>query len=196
MNNERKKLGTGTIVLLVVVAVVLIFGGMVVGKYNGLVSAQEKVDAQFSNISAQLQRRNDLIPNLVNTVKAYAKHEEEVFTAVTEARAQIMGATNKDDIVNADQQMTAAVTNLIAVAESYPELKASGNFKDLQNQLAGTENRIAVARKDYNEAVKAYNTTLRSFPGNIIGGMFGFKPYQLFQATPGADQVPDVDIEQ
>lgn len=195
MSNERKRLGNGTIILIIVAAVALILGGMIVGRYNALVSASEKVEAQFSNISTQLQRRNDLIPNLVNTVKAYAKHEEDVFAAVTEARAQIIGAANKDETINADQQMTAAIGRLVAVGESYPELKASGNFKDLQNQLKGTENRIAVARKDYNEAVKAYNTTLRSFPGNIIGSMFGFKPYDLFQITEGADRLPDVNVD-
>lgn len=193
--NQRKGLSTGATILIVIVAVIVIFGGMIAGKYNGLVRAEESVNTQFSNISTQLQRRNDLIPNLVNTVKGYAKHEEGVFTAVTEARAKVMGAANGDELAAADGELSQALTRLIAVSEAYPELKASENFRDLQSQLEGTENGIAVARRDYNEVVKSYNTQIRSFPGNIIAGMFGFQKHELFQAAEGAEKVPSVNFE-
>lgn len=193
--NQKKGLGTGSIVLIAIVVVVLILGGSIVGKYNGLVRAEETVNAQFSNISAQLQRRNDLIPNLVNTVQGYAKHEKDVFTEVTEARAKVMGAKTGDELAAADGELSGALTKLIAVAEAYPQLQASDNFRDLQSQLEGTENGIAVARRDYNEVVKAYNTQIRSFPGNIIAGMFGFEKHELFKASEGAEQVPNVNFE-
>ncbi|HIT91136.1 MAG TPA: LemA family protein [Candidatus Merdenecus merdavium] len=184
-----------TKVLLGILAVIVIIVGFFILKYNGLVREDENVKTQYSNISVQLQRRNDLIPNLVNTVKGYAAHETEVFQAVSDARERMMGADTINEGVAADNELSQALGRLLAVAEAYPELKANENFLSLQDQLEGTENRISTARRDYNEAAKSFNTKLRSFPNNIIGGMFGFEKHDLFEAQPGAEIAPEVDFE-
>ena len=169
----------GTIIGLGILAVVVVLVIGVVGwgfsAYNNLVAADETVQAKASNIDADLTRRADLVPNLVNTVKGYAAHEEEVLTAVTEARARLAGSTSLEDRIEADNELTRALGQLRVVVENYPDLKASENFRMLQDQLEGTENRLKVARVDYNEAVQAYNTMLRRFPNSIIAGMFGFE---------------------
>ena len=163
-----------------------------ISSYNGLVVKNESVETAWSQIDNQLQRRNDLIPNLVETGKRYAAHESEVFTQVSEARSKLAGAATVADIAQADAEVTSALSRRRAIVENYPELKANENFIQLQDELAGTENRIAVARRDYNEAARSYNTSIRRFPTNIIAGMFGFERAQYFEASEDARQAPDV----
>lgn len=189
----------GTIIGLSVLAVVVILIVSVVGwgfsAYNGLVTQEENINSKAATVDVQLQRRSDLIPNLVNTVKAYASHEEEVFTAVSDARAKLAGSTTIDETIEADRELTSALNRLIAISEAYPELKANQNFIALQDELEGTENRIATARRDYNEAVQQFNTSIRRFPTSIIAGMFGFEKAPLFQASESAASVPEVDFD-
>lgn len=184
----------GTKIGLIVLAAVVIIAVMIGTAYNGLVKKDEQVNTAYANIESQLQRRNDLIPNLVETVKGYAAHETEVFTAVTEARERMMAAQGPDAVAEADGELTQALGRLIAVAESYPELQANENFLSLQDELAGTENRINTARMDYNAVVQTYNASIRSFPTNILAGIFGFERREQFQAQEGAQEVPAVDF--
>ena len=165
--------------------------------YNRIQSLTQEVDAAQGNIQTQLQRRADLIPNLVNTVKGYAKHEEDVFTQVTQARAGLVSAVQSKDPVqmaNANDQLTGALGRLLVVAEAYPNLKATENFRDLQAQLEGTENRISVERMRYNEAARDFDTARDSFPTSIVAGMFGgrFAEKQFFTAKAGSDVPPKV----
>ena len=141
-----------------------------------------------------MQRRNDLIPNLVNTVKGYASHEKEIFENIANARASLMGATSMKDKSAADAQLTAGLGRLLAIAENYPTLKADGSFIRLQDELAGTENRIAVARKDYNDSARLYNTKIAKFPTVIFANMFGFQKFEYFEAAEGAKEVPTVNF--
>jgi LemA protein len=173
-----------------IVLVILIIS--VVGSYNGLVAKSESVETALSQIDNQLQRRNDLIPNLVETVKRYAAHEEEIFTGVAEARAQLAGAGTVAERAEADAAVNSALSRLLAIAENYPDLKANQNFIQLQDELAGTENRIATARRDYNEVARSYNTSVRRFPTNILAGIFGFERVDYFEATQEARNTPDV----
>lgn len=186
------KLKTSTIVLIVLAAVILLLAILSIGSYNGLVDRYEKVEKYKSEIDNQLQRRSDLIPNLVSTVKQYANHESKVFTDIAEARTKLAGANTVAESAEADAQLRTALTNLLAIAEAYPELKANQNFINLQDELAGTENRIANARRDYNNAAKDYNTKVRKFPSNIFANMFGFDTVEYFQASEGSKDNPDV----
>lgn len=179
-------------VVAILVVIILAVG---IGQYNGLVSRQEEVENQMSNVQVQLQRRSDLIPNLVNTVKGYAKHETEVYEAVADARARMAGAATPDEMVEADGELTQALGRLFAVAEAYPQLNSNENFLELQDQLEGTENRISTARRDYNETVKSYNTKIRSFPTNLFAKILGFDKYELFQASAEAQNAPDVNFD-
>jgi LemA protein len=179
---------------IIVIAIVAILA-IGVGQYNGLVSSQEAVEGQLSNIQVQLQRRSDLIPNLVNTVKAYAKHETEVYESIADARAKMTGATTPDELVEADGELTQALGRLFAVAEAYPQLNSNENFLSLQDQLEGTENRISTARRDYNEAAKSYNIKIRRFPTNLFAGILGFEKYELFQANAEAQDAPTVNFD-
>jgi len=181
-------------VLIAVIVIITILGLFVFSSYNGLVASEEAVNSAWSQIENQLQRRADLIPNLVNTVKGYATHEETVFTEVTRAREKLVGAGSVADIAEANQELSGALSRLLAIAESYPELKADANFRQLADELAGTENRIAVARMDYNNAVQTYNTKIRRFPTSIFANMFGFERKEYFQAEEGASKVPQVDF--
>ncbi|MDR1225674.1 MAG: LemA family protein [Prevotellaceae bacterium] len=171
--------------------------------YNRPVELEEKVAEAWSQVENQYQRRSDLIPNLVETVKGYTKHEQETLTAVMDARAKAtqvtIAAEHLDDasvkkFQQAQAQVTSALGRLMAVAENYPNLKANQNFLELQAQLEGTENRIAVARKNFNEAVREYNTFIRRFPNNIFAGMFGFQAKGYFEAEQGADKAPKVQF--
>ena len=164
------------------------------GTYNSLVAQRENVDTQYSAIDTQLQRRIDLIPNIVNTVKGYAAHESEVFGAVSDARARLAGASTKEEAAEADSELTSAVSRLLMIAENYPDLKADTQFTALTDELAGTENRIAVARKDYNDAAKAYNTQIKTFPKVIIANLFGFEKAEYFEAADGAKSAPQVNF--
>jgi LemA protein len=160
--------------------------------YNKFVSQEETVKAQWAQVQNQLQRRNDLIPNLVETVKGYASHESQVFEDIAASRAKLAGATTPADQIAAANQQTAALGRLLVIAENYPQLKANEQFNRLMDELSGTENRIAVERMRYNQAVQDYNTSRRQFPGVITARMFKFKDYPLFEAPPAAQQVPKV----
>lgn len=187
---NKKSLTVGIIVAVIVIALI----GSIVGSYNNLVKLRENVTSAQSVVETQLQRRADLIPNLVNTVKGYASHEEDVFTAVADARTALSGAKTVDELNSAQSQLDSAVSRLLAIAESYPDLKANENFINLQDELAGTENRISVARQDYNNAAKEYNTKIQSFPASIIAGLFHFEKVDYFTATAEAATVPAVDF--
>ena len=178
--------------LLVVLAIVVIVGGMFASKYNSLVKLDNEVDNAFAQVQVAVKRRADLIPNLVETVKGYASHEEETLTKITEARSQVNNASNPGELAQADANLTEQIRNLNVSVEAYPELKANQNFLDLQAQLEGTENRISTERKRYNETVKEYNQTVRSFPMNLFAGIMGFDKKQYFEAAPSEQDVPDV----
>jgi LemA protein len=193
----------GCIGLIVLGVIALALFGWVKNGYNGLVSDQENVETAWGNVENQYQRRADLIPNLVETVKGYAKHEQETFEKVIEARANATSIKIDPSNITPEElqkfqaaqgEVSSALSRLIAVSEAYPDLKANENFKELQSQLEGTENRITVARKDFNEAAKAYNTNRRTFPTNILAGIFGFGEKPYFQAQEGADKAPKVDF--
>ena len=165
--------------------------------YNRIQQLDESAQAYQGQIEVQLQRRADLIPNLVNTVKGYAQHEEQVFTNVANARSGLMNAVKSGDaeqMANANAQLTGALGRLIAVAEAYPQLKADQSFIRLQDELAGTENRVAVSRNDYNSAVNAYNAYIRQFPAVITAKVTGAKPRKYYQAAPGTEAAPTVDF--
>lgn len=194
------KKNKGLIITVVVIALVAIWG---ISSYNGLVSMDENVSNQWANVETQYQRRSDLIPNLVNTVKDYAKHESETLESVMAARSQATQV--KIDPSNCTPQqlaayqkaqgdVTTALGKLLAITENYPDLKANQNFLELQSQLEGTENRINVARKDFNDTAKKYNTSLRRFPRNIIASMFGFEKRNYFEAEAGAEKAPKVEF--
>ena len=162
------------------------------GTYNSLVTMDEAVKGAWAQVENQLQRRYDLIPNLVETVKGYAAHEKEVFVQVTEARSKVAGAKSINDKIEANNGLSAALGRLLVVVERYPQLKANTNFIRLQDELAGTENRIAVERRRYNETVKAYNIKIRRFPTNLIAGMFGFERATFFEVPKERQEAPKV----
>ncbi len=181
------------IALAIVVAVVIFVVTPFIAVYNGIVSKHENIAAKWAQVENQLQRRNDLIPNLVNSVKGYAAHEKNVFEAVTEARSQWAKAGTLDEKVKAASSMDGALSRLLLVVENYPTLKADQTFLQLMDELSGTENRIAVERMRYNESVRDYNITVRTFPGNVVAGMFGYKTAtEYFKAEGGAKTVPEV----
>lgn len=180
--------------VLVLIAIVAIVSMSLFSVYNGLVSSDEAVSSAWSQVENQLQRRADLIPNLVNTVKGYASHEEKIFTEVTKSREKLIGAGTIEDKAEANQELTGSLSRLLAIAENYPELKADANFRQLSDELAGTENRIAVSRMDYNNSVQLYNTKIRRFPTSIIAGMFNFGPKDYFEAAEGAKEAPKVEF--
>lgn len=192
------KAGHKTLIIIgsVVLVLVLVLFFSVSGAYNGMVEKQEAVTTKASDVKIYLQRRADLIPNFVNTVKGYSDYEQETLLGVTEARAAVNKAQTPSEIVDAGQQLDRAVDIWVnAITEAYPDLKASQQYIALQDELAGSENRIATARKDYNDAVKDYNTTIKRFPKNIIAGIFGFEAYDYFEADPDASNVPEVSFE-
>lgn len=184
-----------SIIILAIVAVVVIAIIMISSSYNGIVAKSEEVDNKFSAIDTQLQRRADLIPNLVNTVKGYASQEQEVINSVTEARAKLAGANSVSEKAEADGELTNALNRLMVVVENYPDLKSSQNFIQLSDELAGTENRIATARRDYNEAVKEYNLKIKKFPTNLMAGMFGYGQRDYFEASAQSQEVPNVSFD-
>jgi LemA protein len=162
--------------------------------YNALVTDNEAVENAWGEVQSQLQRRNDLIPNLVETVKGYAKQEQDVLVRVTEARSRVAGARNPQETINASNELSSALSRLLVVAEKYPELKSNENFLRLQDELAGTENRLAVARMRYNEAVQRYNTRVKQLPTVIVAKLAGFAPRPYFEAPPEARNVPKVEF--
>lgn len=189
-----------TLVIIAVLAIIALWG---ITGYNGLVGMDEGVQTKWADVETQYQRRADLIPNLVNTVKGYAAHESETLQAVVEARAKATSVNIDPTNITAEQManfqkaqdgVSSALGRLLVTVEKYPDLKANENFRELQAQLEGTENRISVARRDFNEAARKYNTTLRSFPKNILAGMFGFEKKAYFEAQEGSEQAPTVQF--
>lgn len=178
--------------LAIIVVVILVLAGVLAVSYNGLAGDRESVDTAQADVETMLQRRADLIPNLVSTVKSYAKHETEVFDKVLEARSQLMDAGTMEEKAEADQQVESALNGLRVVVENYPELKSDTTYVSLMDELSGSENRISVARRDYNDAVKSYNTKLVKFPGNILGSALGFEKAAYFEASASASENPDV----
>ncbi len=173
--------------------VIVVIGVAMVSLYNGIVTKHETITAKWAQVESQLQRRSDLIPNLVNSVKGYAAHEKTVFENVTKARSAWTGAGTLDDKVKAASQMDSAIARLLLVVENYPQLKADQTFLKLMDELSGTENRIAVERMRYNESVKDYNITVRQFPANIVARMFGYRPAsEYFKAEEKAKSAPEV----
>ena len=181
-----------TIILIAVIAVVGMFGMTLMSSYNGLVAAQEQVNGKWSQIDTMLQRRADLIPNLVNTVKGFAAQEKSVIDSVANARAKLAGAQGPAARGEANNELSGALSRLLVVVENYPQLKSDKTFAGLMDELAGTENRISVARRDYNDAVQSFNTRIKAFPTSIIAGMFGFSSKEYFRVEEGAKQVPAV----
>jgi LemA protein len=200
----KKGLIAGLGCLAIVVIAALILGSWAMGTYNGLVAQQQNVDSKWAQVENVYQRRADLIPNLVATVKGYASHESETLQAVTESRSKVGSMQVTKDILNnpadfqkfqqAQSNLSSALSRLMVVVERYPDLKANQGFLDLQNQLEGSENRIATERKYFNEAAQSYNTKVKQFPGSIFAGMFGFKVKEYFKSAPGSEKAPAVDF--
>jgi LemA protein len=189
MTSTKRNLLIAAIVILVVAGSLYSFFK---GTYNQFVTLDEAVKSSWAQVENQLQRRYDLIPNLVETVKGYAKQEKEVLVEVTNARARVGGATTVPDKISANNELSGALSRLLVVVEKYPDLKSNQNFLRLQDELAGTENRISVERRRYNEAVQTYNVAVRSFPANLLAGMYGFEKAAFFEAPAGAKAVPQV----
>ena len=179
----------------IILLVVVILGGWMWATYNGLITAEGNVAAKWSNVETDYQRRFDLVPNLVSTVKGAANFEQETLTQITEARTKWMAGGSADSRVAAANQFESALSRLLVTVEAYPQLNATQAFRDLMTQLEGTENRIGVSRKDYNEAVFAYNVKVRRFPSNMLAGLFGFAPKESFAAAEGAENAPTVNFE-
>lgn len=187
-NVKRNLIIAGVVIVIVIFSLYSLFKG----SYNKFVSLDEAVKSSWAQVENQLQRRFDLIPNLVETVKGYAKQEKDVLVEVTNARARVGGAGNVPDKIAANNQLSGALSRLLIVVERYPDLKSNQNFMRLQDELAGTENRVAVERRRYNEVVQTYNVAVRSFPGNIVAGIFGFAKAPFFEAPVAAKAVPQV----
>ena len=183
---------TGTILIIIIVGLLLLLAFYVIGVYNKLVNARNKVDNQFSQIDIQLKRRADLIPNLVETVKGYAKHEEGTLTAVIEARNKAVSANGINEKIDAENQLTGALNKLFALTEAYPELKANENFMSLQGDLTDTEDKITYARQFYNDSAMSFNNLVEMFPSNIVASIFKFKKYDYFEATEKEKEAPKV----
>ena len=189
MTTFKRNLIIAGVVLLVLV---FSFYSLLQGSYNKFVTLDETVKSSWAQVENQLQRRYDLIPNLVETVKGYAKQEKDVLVEVTNARARVGGAGKIPDKIAANNELSSALSRLLVVVEKYPDLKSNLNFLRLQDELAGTENRIAVERKRYNDTVQSYNVAVRSFPGNIVAGIFGFEQAAFFAAPAVAKAAPQV----
>ncbi len=194
---------TALVILGVILLCVLVLGGWALGSYNSLVKLSNAVDTQWSQVENQMQRRADLIPNLVNTVKGYAGQEKEIFTRIAEARSRLLSATTPEQKIEADGQLTQALRDggllgtggrFLSITEQYPELKSNQNFMSLQYELAGAENRLSQERRLYNLAVQDYNNSRQTFPNVLVAGLMGFKDKPLFKADEGAKQAPKVDF--
>lgn len=192
----RNNHGGTVLVILIVLGVLLIIGLALalwcVGQYNSLIRQDQEVKAAWAQVENQLQRRLDLIPNLVETVKGFAKQEQAIFVGVAEARSRVGGASNIPDKIKANNELTSALSRLMVVMEAYPQIKSDQNFLSLQNQLEGTENRVAVERMRYNETVKVFNMKIKSFPVVLFAGLMGFVPATFFEAPPEAKVAPKV----
>jgi LemA protein len=191
---EGRNMKRSMITWIVVGAIALIVIFSAVGSYNRLVTSETAVDNKAAQIDTQLQRREDVIPNLVSTVKGYAAHEKEVFQAIADARSRLAGAGTTEEKSAANGELETALSRLLVVVENYPNLKADAQFTRLMDELSGSENRIAVARQDYNNSVTGYNTKIRKFPASIYASVFGFEKKDFFKATEGAETVPEVQF--
>ncbi|MBQ8043480.1 MAG: LemA family protein [Clostridia bacterium] len=189
---------SSTKTLVIILAVIAILVVWFIGAQNNLVSLEEEVRLQYAQVESQLQRRSDLIPNLVETVKGYASHEEEVFTQIADARAKLAGSIETGDIESIDEannELNSALSRLLVITENYPELKANEQFVALQDELAGTENRITVARQDYNETVGKYNKAIKMFPTSVVANMAGYEAAEYFEADEDAKDAPVVSFD-
>lgn len=184
----------GYMIIGIIVTVIVLLAAMLIPSYNNFVELEENVDQSYAQIENQLQRRLDLIPNLVNTVKGYASHEKEVIASISDARARLAGANTVEEEATANAELTGALSRLLVVVENYPNLKADQQFTQLMDELSGTENRISVARKDYNDQVALYNKKIKRFPGSLIAGMTGFEEKEYFTAGPKAAEAPEVNF--
>ena len=182
------------IVYIIIFIIILFIIITIIKKYNNLIKLRNRVKNSFAQIDVQLKRRNDLIPNLVETVKGYASHEKDVFEEVTKARSNVINASGVQETIQADNQLTGALKSLFAVAENYPELKANTNFQDLQKQLDETENKIAYARQFYNDVVMMYNNERETFPNNLIANLFNFEEADFFETDVESREVPKVQF--
>ncbi|MDO4730110.1 MAG: LemA family protein [Candidatus Saccharibacteria bacterium] len=191
---KKGVISVALIVILAIVAIVGILAASVIGTYNSLATSREAVTSKAADIDTVLQRRADLIPNLVNTVKGFTQHEDEVIEKITTAREHLVNAQSLEEKSAANAELTSGLNALMVIVENYPDLKSSENFIALQDELSGTENRIATARHDYNEVAKTYNTKIQTFPSNIIAGMFNFEKAAYFEADDSAKEVPVVDF--
>ena len=180
------------VVIVIIIVVVVVLACIVAGIYNNMVTLRNRIDNAWQNIDTQLQRRNDLIPNLVETVKGYATHEKGTLEAVVNARNAALSAQTPDEKMAADNVLTGALRQLFAVAEAYPDLKANANFTQLQDTLEDTENKVSYARQSYNDCVLNYNNAIQTFPGNIFAGIFQFRQRQGFEAAEASRQAPQV----
>lgn len=191
-------IGASVAILLSLLGLIVVIGLWFMGAYNGLIDKDAEVERRASNIESQLKRRADLIPNLVSTVKGYAKHEKGVYDNIAAARSRLLAAdvnANPKEAAAANSAFNSSLGRLLAIAENYPQLKADQNFIRLQDELTGTENRINVARLSFNDAVKDYNIAVRAFPGNVVAGISGFSRKESFEATEAEKAVPKVDFE-
>ena len=184
-----------SIILIVIIALIAIIGITCIGSYNSMVTKEEKIESSLSNLDVMLQRRSDLIPNLINTVKGYTSHENEVIDKITKARENLVNANSISEKSKENNELTDPLNALMLVVENYPDLKSSANFTQLSDELAGTENRIAVARKDYNDAVNEFNTMIKKFPKSILANIFGFDKKEYFEADDTSKEVPNVKFE-
>lgn len=192
MASRMNSMGVIGIALGILILGAIFVGTYIYSTYNSLVGMQEQAKTAWAQVENQLQRRNDLIPNYVETVKGYAKQETTIFTAIADARARMAGARNPAETIAANNQLESALSRLLVVVENYPVLKSSENFMRLQDELAGTENRIATERMRYNEVVRDYNIRIRRFPANMVAGAFNFAAMPLFEAPAAAKAVPQV----
>lgn len=181
--------------IIIAVVIIAIFAGILFSSYNSFVNGEEDVNKAYAQVENQLQRRLDLIPNLVNTVKGFASHEKEVISNVADARSKLAGASSLEEQATANDELSGALSRLLVVVENYPELKADTNFRQLMDELAGTENRLAVAREDYNTVVSNYNKKVKRMPGSIVASIFGFDEKEYFKADAAAQEAPIVDFE-
>lgn len=193
MSNKKKRSGAAGI-LIAIIAIVVIALVMIVPTYNRLAGSRENVNQAYAQVQNVVQRRADLIPNLVNTVKGYTDHESETLKEVTKARAGVQNAENPEELARANEQLTRAIGDINVVVEAYPELKADKQFVQLMDELAGSENRISTERKNYNEAVQAYNTDIKKFPTNLIAKFTGYDEAQYFKADASAQDAPEVNF--
>lgn len=192
MRNEK---GNMLIIGAVILAIIAAIGIYAFSKYNSFVTDEENINGQWAQVENQLQRRFDLIPNLVETTKGYAAHEEDIFLKLAEARTEYGSAGSMEEVASANDELSGALSNLLVIVENYPDLKSNEQFKTLMVELSGTENRIAVARRDYNNLVRDYNSSVRRVPGSLIAGMFGFEQKEYFEVKDGVEETPSVDFE-